>query len=146
MTRIAVTLASLLALAPALSACCICDPEGHARDRAGEGAIDCGFVPFDADPEAALVCAEDAIASGASFFVGIARHGTDSDVRTYVSGRGDGTFEMFGYDGDPSGGSGQCARLVAFECTAAPSRASDILGREFLSCPSGGDGVVLCSR
>lgn len=133
-------------LASALSACCSCDPDGHTRAEAGAGAIDCGFAALDEDTTPALACADAAIASGDAFVVGMARLGRDSDVHTYVIGRGDGTFAIFGYDGDPSGGSGACERLTRSECTGAPARTTDPTGRELLSCPSEGEGVTLCGR
>lgn len=94
--------------------------------------MDCGFVPLRADPTAALDCATAAIAAHTAFYVGWQSLGRDSEVRTYVVGRADGSFSTIGYDGGVSGG---CARLTESACTATPTRTTDASGRPVIACP-----------
>lgn len=131
-----------------VAACgCPCDPGAEARELAGSGAIDCGFVPLGDDPTSALACAEGAIGGGGAFYVGFQRMGTDSDVRTYLAGSADGTIWILGYDGDPSGGSGACATLSAWECLDTPSRFTGFDGTTQLTCATSREGgLALCGR
>jgi hypothetical protein len=133
------------AAAVALAGCaCLCDTDAAVRDRAGSGAIDCGFVPLGADRTRAIECATNAIAASAAVQVGWQDRGRDSEVRTYVAGH-DGVYAMFGYDGDPSGGSHVCPTLVETTCTDTPVRTTDALGMPSLSC-TGGATRTVCSR
>lgn len=131
-----------------VAACgCPCDPDAEASELAGDGAIDCGFVPLGADPASALECAEAVIGNGGSFHVGFERQGRDSEVRTYLAGSASETIWILGYDGDPSGGNGSCPTLVASECRDTPSRATGIAGEVSLTCATTREtAVVLCER
>jgi hypothetical protein len=123
---------------------CPCDPDAEARQLAGGDAIDCGFVPFGADPEAAIACGEAAVADGAAFHVGFELRGRDTEVRSYLAGDADGTIWALGYDG---GLPGSCANLVASLCTDTPVRFTGSDGTMMLSCPSSSASqLVLCSR
>ncbi len=127
---------SPLALASALllaGCACLCDIDGAIGSRAGEGASDCGLVPLGADRSPALDCAAAAIAAGRGFRVGWHDRGRDSEVRRYVAGH-DGSFSMFGYDGDPSGGSHACPTLTETPCADAPVRTTDASGMPVISC------------
>ena len=112
---------------------CTCDVFGAIQARAGAGATDCGLVPLGADPTAALDCAEAAIAAGHGVIVGWHRQGVDSEERTYIAGH-DGSFSMFGYDGDPSGGSHQCPTLDEYVCDGPVTRVTAPSGMMSLTC------------
>jgi hypothetical protein len=124
---------------------CDCDVDSVVAARAGAGATDCGFVPLGGDAEVVLSCVELAIAEGRGVHAGWARRGRDSEVRTYVAGH-DGSFSLFGFDGDPSGGSGACPTLTDFPCTDTPRRSVDALGMDIVTCSSASFGNQVCSR
>ncbi|WP_157069968.1 hypothetical protein [Sandaracinus amylolyticus] len=140
-----------LLLAIVLAGCgCPCDATDIARDLAGDGATDCGFVRLGDDPAPVLACAEQAIAEERAFSAGFARFGIDSEVRTYVTRREDGSARALSYDGDPSGGDGACPRLVAFRCVGPIERRTDGFGPRsvtILACStSSTEEAVLCDR
>lgn len=133
----------LYSVAATTAGCCRCDADDEARDLAGRGAIDCGYVLLGEDPEPALACAEAALAAGEPFYVGFQRAGIDSEVRRYVASDGATAF-VLDYDGAPGGGGEGCPRFVGSTCIAQPSRIAEGDG-EILACPYATYGeLVLC--
>jgi hypothetical protein len=117
---------------------CLCDTDAAVRGRAGDGAVDCGLVPFGADTTSAFDCVDAAIAAGRGAYVGWRRRGRDTELRTYLAGH-DGSFALFTYDG---GLSGECPTLTVLPCTDMPVRSTDATGMLVMTCTTTTDHVV----
>ena len=117
-----------------------CDAWGQARSLAGSGAVDCGFVPIDADRAAALDCAEAAFLDGHAFVVGWEWPGRDTRVRSYSLMDAEGTAWLLGQNSD-----GSESRLTGNRCAGDFVRRD--LGRpvgERFDCPTELPTVVFC--
>ncbi len=88
------------------------------------GVTDCGTLALsddDTDFEAARSCIADAIDAERPFRAVWQRQGIDSEVHEAYLGTWDGDqlrVIRYGYDGDPSGGSGAHATSYGYECNA----------------------------
>ncbi len=122
-----------------MSGCCSCDLEGEVRQRAGAGAVDCGFASLGEDVEPIAQCALDAQAAGTSAYGGWEELGIDSEVHQHFAVGGEQAW-IFLFDGDPSGGDNACASLTAFPCQGALVSAGARLGCDGIAL----DPIDLC--
>lgn len=93
-----------------------CSLDDEMRQKAGDGAINCGGVALGDSTSTVDQCVVKAFEAGTPFFARYAEYGTDSQVALGVTRNRAGTVTYFQWDSDPSGGSGLNPVIDAWTC------------------------------
>ena len=125
-----------------------CDLQSTLASLAGPNPMDCGYVRFGEDSQAADACAVSAFTAGRPFFVSYDRMGTDSHLVRGLVQDSSGRLWVIDYDGNTGGGGGDDRPAIDQQSCDAPAVSTSpgdrTRGEMPIACGSAGAYVRLC--